>query len=69
VLFDVQRMRVKRKMVWKNVNNTISRIEFLVEKRKEREKFVTFIIHIDNRQFKPTSLFSHKIINRCIITR
>jgi len=41
-------MRVKRKTVWKNVNNTISRIEFLVEKRKGRENFIMFIIHIDN---------------------
>jgi len=39
---------VKIKTVWKNVNNMISRIEFLVEKRKGREKFVMFIIHIDN---------------------
>jgi len=39
---------VKGKTVWKNVNNTISRIEFLVEKRKGRGKFVTFIIHINN---------------------
>ena len=68
LLFDVQRTRVKRKTVYKNVNNMISRIEFLVEKRKGREKFVMFIIHIDNGWFKPTSLFSCKMINGHIMT-
>ena len=46
----------------------ISRFEFLVEKRKRREKFITFIIHINNRQFKPTSLFGHKVIDGRIMT-
>jgi len=42
---------IKRKMIWKDINNMISRFEFIIEKRKRREKLVIFIIHIDDRQF------------------
>jgi len=42
---------IKRKTIWKDINNMISRFEFIIEKRKRREKLVIFIIHIDDRQF------------------
>jgi len=35
---------MKRKLIWKNINNMISRFKFFVEKTKGREKFITLII-------------------------
>jgi len=61
-------MRMKRKMIWKNINDTISRFEFMIEKGERREKLISFIVHIDKRQFQSTSLFSHEIVNGCIMT-
>jgi len=44
VLFDICKTRMKRKLIWKNINNMISRFKFFVEKTKGREKFITLII-------------------------
>jgi len=40
---------MKRKMIWKNINDTISRFEFMMEKGERREKLISFIVHIDKR--------------------
>jgi len=45
----------------------ISWIEFLIKKRKGRKKFVTPVIHVDERRFQVQSLFGDKIINGNIV--
>jgi len=47
VLFDIGKVRMKRKTIWKKINKMVSWFKFFVEKRKGREKFVTLIIHIN----------------------
>jgi len=42
-------MRMKRKSIWKNINNMIFRFKFFIEKTKRREKFVMFIVDINKR--------------------
>jgi len=49
VLFDVHKMRIKRKSIWKNINNTISRFKFFIEKTKRKEKFVTLLVDVNKR--------------------
>jgi len=47
VLFDIRKTRMKRKMIWKKINKTVSWVKFFIKKRKGREKFIMLIIHID----------------------
>ena len=42
-------MRMKRKLIWKNINNTISRFKFFIEKTKGRETFVMLIADVNKR--------------------
>jgi len=51
-----------------NINDMISKFEFIIEKGEKREKLISFIVHIDKRQFQSTSLFSCEIVNRHIMT-
>ena len=68
ILLCIWNIRMKRKTIWKNINDTISRFEFIIEKGERRKKLISFIMHINKRQFQSTSLFSHEIINGCIMT-
>ena len=67
MLFDIYKMRMKRKLIWKNINNTISRFKFFIEKTKRGEKFVMLLVDINKRRFQPNSLFSHEAVNGSII--
>ena len=56
MLFNIHKIRMKRKSIWKNINNMISRFKFFVEKTKRREKFITLLVDINKRQFQPNLL-------------
>ena len=49
MLFDIHKTRIKRKLIWKNINNMISRFKFFVEKTKRREKFIMLIVNVNKR--------------------
>jgi len=68
VLLDIRKMRMKRKTIWKNINKMISWFKFFIEKRKEGEKFVILIVHINKWRFQPNSLFGHEAVDRHIMT-
>ena len=68
ILFCIQSMRMKRNMIWININDMTSRFEFMIKKEKRREKVISFIIHIDKRRFQSISLFSSEMVNRHIMS-
>ena len=63
MLFDIRKTRMKRKLIWKNINNMISRFKFFVEKTKRREKFIMLIVNVNKRWFQLNSLFSYEVVN------
>ena len=58
---------MKRKLILKNINNTISRFKFFIKKTKRREKFIILLVNINKKQFQLNFLFSHEAVNGHII--
>ena len=58
---------MERKSIGKQVNKTVSREEFMIERIKRREKFILLIVHVNKKAIQMKSLLESQSFEGQII--